>query len=353
MEKIAEEGKSLIVIGETSIVTRFEKEGLQPFIDEIKRQFEGKIYSTDTKKDRDEIKKDAYQIAKWKTAIDAAGKNHVAGKKAEIKVYDSERKRVRDILGDFQTELRSPLTVWEEEEKIRVADIGGWIDGIKSHDRVDIWSEWDDLEKIIEDVIKTIENLENVVINNDFQEFKGKSERLKRGIINKLKDYLIIKQKEKKAFDEKQIAEKERLKKEQEEREEKIKRDAIEGEKKKAEVKRIEQAKSNRQKIGRAQDETTIANRRAEEIKQANVDLKKRAEKDKQDAILNERKKVADRKAQETEAKRKREADKKHKSKFNSEALKCFVDEGLTEAEAKKVIVLIVQNKIKNITINY
>ncbi|MHA1572504.1 MAG: hypothetical protein ACTSX8_00765, partial [Alphaproteobacteria bacterium] len=77
-------------------------------------EFEG---STDTKTERDEIASIAHKVARTKTAVDAVGKDMVAGAKAEIKKVDAARKTARDTFDALKAEVRAPLTEWENTQK--------------------------------------------------------------------------------------------------------------------------------------------------------------------------------------------------------------------------------------------
>jgi len=131
--------KNLITIEEKTITAVFEEKGLQPFIDEIQLQVDSFVVPADLskKKDRDKIRKFAYKIAQWKTKIDKTGKEFLAEKKKELKTCDAERKRLRDFCEKIQEEVRSPLTVWEEEDKARIVNIQVWIENIKTHDKTE------------------------------------------------------------------------------------------------------------------------------------------------------------------------------------------------------------------------
>ena len=78
-----------------------------------------KTATIETRGGRDEIASFAYRLARAKTTLDAAGKS-VADKIKELpKKVDANRRRVKDAIETLQTEVRAPLTAWEDAEKAR------------------------------------------------------------------------------------------------------------------------------------------------------------------------------------------------------------------------------------------
>ncbi|MER5122927.1 cell envelope biogenesis protein TolA, partial [Providencia stuartii] len=61
----------------------------------------------------------AYKVTQTKTAIDKAGKLVVDDLKELPKKVDAARKLFRDELDALSTDIRKPLTEWEEQEKAR------------------------------------------------------------------------------------------------------------------------------------------------------------------------------------------------------------------------------------------
>lgn len=73
-------------------------------------------------KGRQEVASIANKVARTKTAVDAIGKDMVAEVKAKVKVVDEARKKARDTLDQWKSEVRQPLTQWEEaREKSQAA----------------------------------------------------------------------------------------------------------------------------------------------------------------------------------------------------------------------------------------
>lgn len=62
----------------------------------------------------------AFKIARSKTALDSMGANLVADWKAQAKVVDLDRRRIRDTLDELKAEVRQPLTEWELTDARRI-----------------------------------------------------------------------------------------------------------------------------------------------------------------------------------------------------------------------------------------
>jgi hypothetical protein len=78
-----------------------------------------KTATIETRAGRDDIASFAYKLARAKGTLEAAGKS-VADKIKELpKKVDANRRRVKDAIEGLQTEVRAPLTAWEDAEKVR------------------------------------------------------------------------------------------------------------------------------------------------------------------------------------------------------------------------------------------
>lgn len=78
-------------------------------------------YDISTDEGRKAIASAAYAVARTKTAIDKMGQELVAETKRKVKAFDAERARIWDGCEAIQSEVRKPLTEWEESEKARIA----------------------------------------------------------------------------------------------------------------------------------------------------------------------------------------------------------------------------------------
>lgn len=117
-----EAGTAVALVGNIGLPAAYVTEVVSDVLAKVKaaakEQAEGLDIST--AKGRDGIRSLAHKIALTKTAMDEHGKNLVADLKAQTGLIDAERRRVRDELDELKTEIRQPLTDYEEAEKERV-----------------------------------------------------------------------------------------------------------------------------------------------------------------------------------------------------------------------------------------
>ncbi|QAV22365.1 cell envelope biogenesis protein TolA [Proteus hauseri] len=245
----------------------------------------------------------AYKVAQTKKYIDKEGKAVVDKLKELPKKVDASRKLFRDELDALSTDIRSPLTEWEAQEKAR--------------------EEAEALKKQIE-----LDHEEALQMNELFDLRKAEEER-------------------------KRIA-----------REEEMKRQAAEQARFEAERKaqqEIEAAakreREAREAAERAEREKQEAIQRAE---QAAKEAQERAEREKRLAIEAERKKAQEAeqtRLAEEERKRqedaKRQADKEHQKAVNNKAMQGLIDAGIPEECAKNCIIAIAKNLVSNVKIHY
>ena len=243
----------------------------------------------------------------------------------------------------MQAEVRAPLDAWELEEKRRAGE-----------DKICHLDSYRNTEGLLAaGVYVQITNLENIVVNELYQEREAEAHRVKSEVLSTLKGEY-----EKLKASEAQQAELEKLRaeaaeREQKERDAQIAREAVEQERKANEQKAaLELAKIEQERLAVLQREEQ-AKRDLELSEQRRIAQEKQAELDKIEAEKRaiaqaEAAKQAEIVRQQAELARvelerlAREADKEHKAKINREALACLVaSSGLTEEQAKAVIVAI------------
>jgi len=343
---------------ETALTVYQTQNGLDPFLEHIRKEIDAFVPDVTTKKGRDAIASIAYKVAKSKTALDDVGKELVNDLKELPKKIDAERKRVREILDAWKEEVRKPLTEWEQAEEQRISCHKTKIEGISraTHDL-------DELDSAtIKNRIAEIESMVTDAVN--FEEFEVEAVHTKEGVLNKLKYAL-----EKRGQYESEQAELARLRaeaaaREQKEREERIAKEAREAAIKAAEEKaKLEHEAAERRElelklqVEKAEREKLEAVRREElAIKEAlerAERLKIEAEERQKAAIEAEKKRQSDEEARIEKERIEREQNVAHMKKINNEALKAFVENGLNEDCAKLAISLIAKKLITNITINY
>lgn len=333
--------EELIVPSKESALEVYQKQnGLDPFLEKIRKEIDAFVPDVSTKKGRDAVASMAYKVSKSKTALDDVGKELVNDLKELPKKIDAERKRVREILDSWKEEVRKPLTDWEQEEANRIDKCKSGIENIRL-----MTADIDVINSIT--IKERISNLESIVTDATiFQEFEIEAVRTKESILNQLKQTLV-----KRDQYESEQAELAKLRSEaeakaQKDREEKIVKEAEERaikfaeDKAKAEKERVEQI---------AKQEKEASDRRELELK---LQIE-RAEKEKLQAVEKEKKRIADEIINIENEKIAREKDRIHRSKINNDALSDLIKNGINEECAKSVIVVIAKKLIRNISINY
>ncbi|CAB5645070.1 MULTISPECIES: cell envelope biogenesis protein TolA [Providencia] len=256
----------------------------------------------------------AYKVAQTKTYIDKEGKAVVDKLKELPKKVDASRKIFRDELDALSTEIRKPLTEWEEQEKAR--------------------EEAEALKKQIE-----LDHEEALQMNELFDLRKAEEERQRIAREEEMKRQAAEQARleaERKAQQEiEAAARREREAKEAAERAEREKQEAIQ---------RAEQAAKEAKE--KAERDAKEAQERAEREKQLAIEAERKKAQEAEQARLAEE----ERKRQE-EAKR--QADKEHRRKYNQETLQALVSNGFDEKLATEFIKLVASNKIPHMAMNY
>ena len=111
---------ALIPIEQVNVDEVFAGDALDTLLAQIRQQATAEKPDVETPAGRKEIASLAHKVARSKTAIDAAGKERVAGIKEQAKGIDALRKKARDYLDALKAEVRAPLDEWEEETRRKI-----------------------------------------------------------------------------------------------------------------------------------------------------------------------------------------------------------------------------------------
>lgn len=305
-------------VTEQLAITAYNDNALDKVLQLIKKDALGFVGDPETPLGRKQIISKAAAVASAKVIIDNAGKQLNEERKKLTDIVNEERKKARDFLDNLKVEVRKPVTDWEKvvEEKIEAERLA---------------------------VEMEMAQEEAIAVNELFDRQRDVERR--EAELKAKEDARIAK--EKAEQEEKERAEREaRIAKEAKEQAEREAHDAIEAEKR-AKIEAELKAKADAERAGR---EKVEAAERAEREKKEAVEKAKREE--------QERQAEAKRQEEEKARKAKEVADRKaanvaHQRKVNREAVESFVENGITEEIAKKIITMIAHDKIKNITIGY
>lgn len=346
----------------------YGKGGLDQFYEKVKAEVSNEVPDLTTAKGRARIASLAAKVSKSKTAVESPGRAYLKQLKDLPKTIEKELREFVDSMDALRDEVRKPLTDWENAEKVRVERHKEKISHIVSYRdaRTDVTAA---------QMGALIETLEDFCVDQAFEEFEAEAHREKAESLVLLRE-AHLKQKNYEAAQ----AELARLRAEAEERarkdrEEQIARDAAEKAKREAEEAALLEmekaeaaAKAEREASERRELELKLAAEQAVRQKLAAEQAQKAAEeaqaKAEQEAKSNAEQAARDaeervkREAEENakaEAAElaKREADKKHRAKINNEAVDAFVEGGFSEAEAKRIVVMVASGRIPNVKISY
>lgn len=398
------ETTDLVVINPEDAVKLFTGNAIDLLIDELEGKLKKKIQDTSTVKGRKAIASTAYKVSKSKVLVDDLGKGLVADWKLKSKKVDASRRKIRERFDALRDKYRKPLTDWETEEKERkiAAKLAAEVE--KAHGEALIEEDMLQRNRDIERREKEYEEKEakRRAAEAIIEEKKRKEEELKKRalekealrlkIIEEAKAEAELKLKEEKEAVEREKAKLEReaelLKQQQIEATAKAKADALQKEKdvaeaiekakaeKAAKAKAIEEQKEALQALKKKNAERLEQLKREKEENEAKAKLEaireqelaiEKAKQEAQDLADKLQKEREEKEAealkikQEKEALEKEEkriaeekaADEKNIVAVNAKAVQDLCDNGLSLEDACRAIIVIAENKISNVTIQY
>lgn len=329
---------ALVVIDTLSPAIFSEECGIDAMLSSLEAKVRSVQTDISTPAGRAAIKSLAHQVARSKTAFDEMGKELVSEWKAKSKAVDKERARVWDRLEALQTEVRKPLTDWEDAEA----------DRIRQHDaalaEISMLQIFGD-DATSHDISDRLDQLASMP-NRDWQEFKARAEKLRSetfAVLTVHKDKAVKREAEQ--------AELARLRAEQAEREQKERDDRIAAEAA-DKARLVAEAKAARE-AQEAADAATAETRRLEAERKAADDRAAKAEREAAAAVEAERKRVADEAARDAAETAKREANEKHTRKINNQIIDDLMTAGLDQDSAQMVVVAISHGSIRHTKITY
>jgi membrane protein involved in colicin uptake len=316
----------------------FVPNGLDKIIALIRKEVEQFQPDISCEKGRKAIASLARKVSSSMARLEDYGKNLSMDIKRKATDIDAERKRMKEALTALRDQARKPLTDYEEAVKARVDAHEQALKDVIELSNVPFGATVAEIEA-------RIAKLDEFVLRN-WEEFAKRAELGYEAVSGRLT--LILTQT--KAQEEQQAAfakleaerivresmeAKERQAKEQAERDERVAREATE----KAE-------RDTAEREAKAKRDTEAAEARAVKAEQ---DAKDAAER----AVAAEQKRTADAKAAEDAATKAREDSTAHKTEIYRVAIAAVVALGISDANAKKLVVAIAQGKIPHTKIIY
>lgn len=310
--------ESGLIVVENLVPAIFFDGGLDPILHKIRSQVLSVVPSVETATGRKEIASLAYKVAQSKTALDKMGKDLVSDWKEKAKKVDESRKKARDFLDALKSEVRQPLTEWEEAEKAK-----------------------EEAARMAED----LRVAEEEAYNEHALWLRLKEVEAKEAAIRAEEEARRIQE------------EKERSERERAEREARIAKEAADAAKREAEA----AAAKAKEESERREREAVLAKERAE---REAILVRERAEREKAEAVkLAELQAEAEARRIEQERLAKEEAERKereriaknkeHRKRIMLEARNSLIDAGLEQKIAETVIKIIVAGKAKHISVGF
>jgi len=359
----------LLILEDIKPLEFFKGNKAQSFLQSLEKAVEQFKATRDvsTPKGRAEIKSFAHSIAKRKSPIEKAKLELTSKLREQVTNINEDEKVIQARIKVLQDDVRQPLTDFEEKEKerieerrLRIARIEYFQDLTPGHAELEITA-----------AIKDVKELKVF----DWQEFATKAEDVSKKILDhlnstlaKIKIHIAEKEqlekllKEKAARDQKEREEQiireteENIRRVERETAERIAREVkqeryrLEAEKKAAEA-REQQAKLELEAQKEAAKLRVEENKRAVELAKINADVRAReaerlveeqkkqakiqADRETEAVLKKEREKFKLKKEAEIEAEKAREADIKHRTKINNEALDALILAMQNEGEEK------------------
>lgn len=332
-----------IVAGDTSVVpipseetalevfTKDNFDGVDPLLKKahaIVEEFKKTPRDMSNEADREAVRKIAFKVTKWKTALGDVGKKLADVQKEIPKKIDAARKRIKDDLEALQEDVRKPLTDWEDGEKARIEKHKIALEHIATLGKP--------LEGTTAEALRSaLAEVSAIIVGTDCGEF--------------ITEYAIAKETASQALT-KALA-----------RAEKAEADAAElaklraaDEARKAKEREDELRREGEERAKREAAEKAEADRiEKERVEAENKLLKEQAEQRAKDAAAAERQKIEDERLAAEEAERAREKDRKHKAAINNEVLKALTDAGVGKDIGKLVVKLIASGQVPHTKISY
>lgn len=340
----------------------FTDKGADPIIDRIEKEARAALIDISTDAGRKECASIAYKIARSKTFLDDMGKDLVSEWKGRSAKVDAERRKIRDRLDALKDEIRKPLTDFENAETMRVAEHENRIA------LIDTLHTFEQAQPTAQDIQNRLAAISEHM-QRDWEEFGKRATEIADATRASLQAQLTVRQKYDADQAELQRLRDEAAKREQADREERIRREAAEKAQREADLaiaaakareeaahRATEQAKidAERQAKEAAEAATRAAQEAADAAKRAAKESAEREERVREAAAKAERDRIERERIAEEAAAAKREANKKHRAKINTDALEGLrAATGLDFDSCKLAIEAIAKGAVPSVTISY
>jgi hypothetical protein len=283
-------------------------------VDKVLERIEAEVKSfapdLSTAKGRAAIKSLAFKVTQSKTAFDAIGKELNAGRRADIALVDSERRKIRERLDALRDYAKAPLDEWQAAEDKILADLEAKMASLDL--RVDMFASTDDIRA-------ELDRLDHMVIGGNWGKFESAGRMKRSEGLGQLNGFFTTAQKR-----EDDALELARLRKEAQERAE---ADAKRRQEHEAGERKEQQAKAKREREEQAAiDRKEAAERATKQAEEKAKAADKRHERELAEAKQrekvaadNERRRIEAEQRKDREAEEKRAANTRRRNKVKAD----------------------------------
>lgn len=311
------------------------QQALDAILAEIDQAATAEVHDISTLKGRKAIASTAAKVARSKTYIDEKlGKPLVADWKAKAATVDRLRKHARDHLDALKTEVRKPLTEYEQQEKDRQARISDLLDGWRAEYAVALRDK-DHGALSSENIGAQIARIEAIDINPALEDRQTEARQIKDATLYQLRQTLD----RAKEYE----AEQARIAKEKAEREQ------IEREERERKIAEQAAAKARREAEEAARKVIEAERYRAEQEKQKTErEARERAEREQREKQAEISRKEKAKAEDEARAK-----SRDHQALIHRETLEDLLKIGLSEDHGKAIIAAIRNQQVRHLVVAY
>lgn len=366
----AEQGQDLIEIEVSNPVKLFtDKEAFENLYSRVKEEAAKAGSDVSTKAGRERIRATAHKISRTKAAIDKARLGLTEEWRNQIAKVNESGKEITAKFDDLRAEVRKPLTEWEDAEDARKQRCSDILTKLASAATIT-------LVDTVETVKARLDEVQAIEIEAaEFDDLTEQAMQRQEHAVAQLQLGLSRLEQE-----ERDRAELQRLRDAEEQRKqeeaERAERERIAAEEKAAEEKRVADAEAARkaeaERIERERNEAAAAATREAEEKARAAEAEREAARQAEIDAANERARVAE-EARQAEAKRleeerieaerkaaaekaeqeRREADLAHRQKIMGEVKQAIMTCGVTEEQAKAIVLSITGGNVPHTKITF
>lgn len=323
---------------------------LQELIDKVRAEVTGEVPDLSTKKGRDRVASLARKVATTKKAVENPGREYLKHIKAKVKPIETNIREFVIAMDLLRDEVRKPLTDWEQAEKARVDNHKGRIADIQS-------IAGDHIHTANSEKLRELQADLELFDPATFEEFEGAAAAALIATQKILREALDRRV----AFEDEQARlEKQRQEQEAEQRrldEERIRQEAAEKARKDAEAK----AQAEREAARRREVEAKLAQERAERekieaearAKRAEEEAAAKAEQAARDAEARVKREAEEKASAEAAEAQRRQEDQEHRATINRAIKAALIEAGLSDDDAKSVVIALVKGEIPHVSVRY